>query len=226
MNLTPLLLFHITAGSFGLLSGATALFARKGAWLHRTAGNAFFISMLLMAAAGAALAVLRPAAAALNVIVAAVTIYMVVTSWMTITRKEREIGAFEIGALLAALAIAAGGVIVGVQATNSPKGGIDGIPAFLFFAFAAIATLAALADISVIVRGGLAGAQRIARHLWRMCVALFLASLAFFVGQGATFFPQWVRDTNLLPAPMLVVLVLMLFWLARVLMTNWYARPP
>ena len=225
MNLSALLMFHITAGSVGLLSGAAALFARKGAWLHRAAGNAFFIAMMLMSVAGAVLAVLKPAAAAFNAIVAAITIYMVATSWMTVMRKERGTGAFDIAALLGVVAIAAAGLLIGVEAANTPKG-VGGIPAFLFYAFAVVAALAALADLSVIMRGGVAGAQRIARHLWRMCSALFLGTLAFFVGQGAKVFPTWIRETGLLPAPLLIVLAIMLFWLVRVLMTNWYAKQP
>lgn len=221
MDLAPLMTFHIAAGGVALMMGATALLARKGAWLHRNAGNAFFISMLLMSIAGGALAVLKPAAAAFNMMISAITIYMISTSWVTVTRTERASGTFELMGLLAALAIAAAGTLLGTQAMQSPKG-VGGMPSGLFFAFAAIAAVAALADLSVIWRGGVAGAQRIARHLWRMSFAMFLATLAFFVGQGAKVFPQWIRDTNLLPVPMLIVLVLMLYWLWRVLSTSWW----
>lgn len=221
MDLVPLMTFHIAAGGVALTMGATALLTRKGAWLHRNAGNAFFISMLLMSIAGGALAVLKPAAAAFNMMISAITIYMISTSWVTVTRTERASGMFELLGLLAALAIAAAGTLLGTQAMQSPKG-VGGMPSGLFFAFAAIAAVAALADLSVIWRGGVAGAQRIARHLWRMSFAMFLATLAFFVGQGAKIFPQWIRDTNLLPVPMLIVLVLMLYWLWRVLRTSWW----
>jgi hypothetical protein len=223
-DLSALTLFHITAGGFGLAAGGTALLARKGAWLHRAAGSVFLVAMLLMAAAGAVLAVLRPAAPALNVIVAAVTLYMVTTSWATVARKEGAVGGFEVAALVAALAIAAGGLIVGLQAAGRPNGTIDGIPAFLFFFFAAASAFAALMDASVLVRGGAVGGQRIARHLWRMCFALFFAALAFFVGQGSKVLPDWARETRLNLVPLLVVLVLMLFWLFRVLLTGWYKR--
>jgi hypothetical protein len=223
MNLSALLIFHIMAGSVALASGATALLSSKGAWLHRTAGNAFFIAMFLMAIAGGALAVLRPAAAAFNLIISAITMYMIATSWMTATRGDKQTSAFDIAACIAAFAIAAGAALLGVQAMGTPKG-IGGIPSALFFSFAAIAALAALADVSVIMRGGVSGAQRIARHLWRMSFAMFLATLAFFVGQGAKIFPPAIRATGLLPVPMLIVLVLMLFWLWRVLLTNWWQK--
>jgi hypothetical protein len=35
--------------------------------------------------------------------------------------------------------------------------------------------LAAAGDLRMLLRGGLFGAQRIARHLWRMCFGLFIA---------------------------------------------------
>ncbi len=223
MDLAPLLLFHITAGGFALVSGATALLTRKGAWLHRAAGSVFFVAMLLMALAGGALAVLKPAAATFNVMISSITIYMIATSWMTITRAENQTGAFELAACLAGFAIAAGAAFLGLHSLSSPKA-TGATAAALFLTFATLAALAAAADVSVILRGGLAGAQRIARHLWRMSFAMFLATLAFFVGQGAKVFPQAIRDTGLLPVPMLIVLALMLFWLWRVLLTNWWQK--
>src|SRR4026208_1090040 len=107
MNLAPLLIFHITAGGAALVAGATAVTARKGHWPPRTAGNAFFIAMLLMAVAGGIVAVLKPAAAAFNVIISAITIYMIATSWVTATRAEKQTGAFDVAACIAGFAIAA-----------------------------------------------------------------------------------------------------------------------
>jgi hypothetical protein len=224
-QLAAVLVFHITAGSFALAAGATALLVRKGAWLHRTAGGVFFIAMILMATSGAALAVLVPAAAKFNLVVATLTLYMIATSWTTILRKEGEVGGFEFAALLFATSIAAGAVAFGLTA-GPPDGRKDYIPPFLFFAFGGIAALAALLDVGVLMRRGVSGAQRIARHLWRMCSALLLAAIAFFIGQGAKIFPQAVRETGVLVLPVLAVLALMIFWLVRVLFTKWYARQP
>ena len=223
-NPSLLLLFHITAGGFGLIFGATALFSRKGAWLHRAAGSVFFIAMLLMSASGALYAIVKPAAAYLNVVVATVTFYLVLTSWMTVQRKEGEIGAFEKIAPLAALAAGAAGLTFGVEAINSARGQMDGIPAAPYFFFGAVGLFAAALDVSVILRRGVSGAQRIARHLWRMCLALLIAALAFFVGQGTNVFPAWLRETKIQFAPLIVVLVLTAFWLLRVLLTNWHRR--
>ena len=56
-----------------------------------------------------------------------------------------------------------------------PKGMLDGEPSQIGYVFAVVALIAAASDFSMIHRGGLAGAPRIARHLWRMCLALFIA---------------------------------------------------
>lgn len=218
-GLLALMFLHITAGGFGLAAGAAALAVRKGAWVHRTAGNVFFVAMLLMAASGLALAHLTPAAPVFNSIIGTLTLYLVATSWATVVRKAGETGAFEIVALVAALAAGATGVAFGLDAAAQSQGDA----AAFYFVFGGIALLAAAADASVIARGGVSGAQRIARHLWRMCFALLIGSIAFFIGQGAKVFPAWLRETQLLAAPVILVAVLMVFWLVRVLATKWRA---
>jgi len=127
-------------------------------------------------------------------------------------------------ARLVGLAVGAGSLIAGAKAANSATGTIDGVPAFLYFVFGSVAAFAALLDIRVLARRGVSGAQRIARHLWRMCFALLDAAIAFFIGQGAKVFPQAVRETNILFVPVIAIIVLTIFWLIRVLLTNWYAR--
>ena len=56
-----------------------------------------------------------------------------------------------------------------------------------------------------------------------MCFALFLASISLFLGQSQVF-PEPLRNSGLLPIPVLLVLLLMFYWLVRVLFTQWYRR--
>src|SRR5262249_8356052 len=84
-----------------------------------------------------------------------------------------------------------------------------------YFIFATFALLLAATDLNMIVRGGLADTPRVARHLWRMCFALFFASAFFFIGQ------QKVMPPALHGSPVLLVLGLaplavMVFWLVAV----------
>jgi hypothetical protein len=88
----------------------------------------------------------------------------------------------------------------------------------------ALALLAAALDLRMIVRGGVQGAARIARHLWRMCAAWFIATTSLFVGQPQLF-SYAVRRSGVLIVPSVVIVALLLFWLARVLFTRAYRRP-
>jgi hypothetical protein len=56
-----------------------------------------------------------------------------------------------------------------------------------------------------------------------MCFALFLAAISLFIGQSQAF-PEPLRNSGLLPIPVLLVLLLMFYWLVRVLFTPWRPR--
>jgi hypothetical protein len=100
---------------------------------------------------------------------------------------------------------------------------MNGVPAGMMFFFGGVALLAIAGDLRVMWIGGLQGAHRIARHLWRMCYSLFIASGSFFLGQ-AKVIPKPIRIFPVLTVLALLPLVLMLYWLARVLLTKWYRR--
>jgi hypothetical protein len=76
-------------------------------------------------------------------------------------------------------------------------------------------------DLRMILRGGVFGAQRIARHLWRMCVALLITAASFFLGQQQVF-PAPLRGSPFPFVPEITVLGLLIFWLVRVRCTNWF----
>jgi hypothetical protein len=50
------------------------------------------------------------------------------------------------------------------------------------FFMGSVMLLAGAGDVRMLVRGGVFGAKRIARHLWRMCFGLFIAAGSFFLG--------------------------------------------
>ena len=78
--------------------------------------------------------------------------------------------------------------------------------------------LAALGDIRMLLTAEMEWTHRIARHLWRMYFALWIAAAAFFLGQSDEF-PEALRIIPLLCTPVLLVLLLMFYWLVRVLFT-------
>jgi hypothetical protein len=90
--------------------------------------------------------------------------------------------------------------------------------------FGMVGFLATIGDLRVMWAGGIQGARRIARHLWRMCFALFIAAASFFLGQPQVF-PAPLRRSGVLAIPVLLVLLLLVYWMARVLLTRRFRRP-
>lgn len=181
--------------------------------MHRATGNVFFIAMLIMSLSGAHLASIKPDAG--TAIMGLLTFYLVTTAWMTAIRREGESGRFEIVAMLAALALAVSALAAGFEAAVSMRGVKHGYPAGFYFIVAGAASLLAFGDFRVTARRGIAGVQRLRRHLWRMCFALFIAAGSLFLGQPMVF-PEPIRGTALLFAPVLLVIGTMVFWLIRV----------
>jgi hypothetical protein len=218
---SPLLLLHITAGTLGVLSGFVAVFLRKGSRRHGLAGNVFVTSMLGLSASGVYLALMKSQPG--NVLGGALTFYLVATAWMAARRRDGEPGLVDWGALLVASAVGAVNLTYGVEAAMSQTGLKYDYPPGPYFFLGSVALIAAAGDIRMLVRGGISGTQRIARHLWRMCFALFVASASVFLARQHLF-PTLLRKTGVLFFLTFLPLILMIFWLIRVSFTNRRAR--
>lgn len=212
MRLT--LAVHVLAGGLGLVSGFVALYAAKGARLHRKSGMLFVYAMLTMCVAGVVMAAGRGVAPAVNISAGLLTAYLVITSLTTVRPPAAGSRWLDLGAMLVALVVGLVDLAFGFEALAN-GGTRNGMPAFPFFMFGVVGMLASLGDVRVIRSGALRGASRLARHLWRMSFALFIAALSFFIGQ-AKVIPKPVRIPGLLALPVLAVLVTMLYWLWRV----------
>jgi hypothetical protein len=207
-----LLFLHIGGGGVGMVSGFTAMFARKGGRLHSVAGTTFFVSMLCMAGVGATVAPLLVADPGrwANTVAGVFTLYLLATSWATVRRRPGQVGRFEryaiaipVAVILAAVTVAQAGAAV------TPAGAAP------LYAFAVLCAIAVAGDVHLLRRGGLAGVARLTRHLWRMGLCLFIAAGSFFLGQPK-FLPPEVRGTFLQFALPLAALGLLLFWLVKV----------
>jgi hypothetical protein len=131
-------------------------------------------------------------------------------------RRERKTSAFDVVAMLAVAALAIAEATLGIEAATSPTGLKAGYPAALFFIFAAIGALYAQADIRMIAHGGIAGAQRLVRHVGRMSVAFLIALLSFYPSR-ARLFSKAVNDSHLLYMPHILVAGTAMFWIIRLL---------
>lgn len=207
------LYLHIGAGTVGLLAGTAAFVFRKGSRLHRQAGNVFVIAMMIMSGIGATVAPFLPTPERASVVAGVLTFYLVLSSWAAVKRKPGQIGAFDYGLLLTSSSVVAAGAYLMSLAARSPTGNLDGQPAAAFVLFIIIGSLAAVGDLLLILRRGVSGATRLARHLWRMTVAFFIAANSLFLGQQQLF-PKAVRGWLFLPA--LLILGLLLYWLGHV----------
>lgn len=205
---------HISMGLVGILSGAAALTFRKGSRAHEIVGHVFFVSMLIMASMGATLAMTYSPNRG-NVMGGGLTFYMVATAWATVRRRPGETGRTETSLALLGAAVASAGYTFGTMAALSPTHTLDKYPPPLFFIFGSVALLLVAFDVRMIVRGGVAGAARLTRHLFRMCLAMFMATASLFLGQPQVF-PMAVRHSGLLRVPVLLVVLALLYSLIRV----------
>jgi uncharacterized membrane protein len=203
MTLIPL---HVLGGAIAIVSGFVALFALKGARLHRKSGTIFVYAMLVMSLSGAVMAVGR-VGAAMNIPAGLVTAYLIITALLTVQPPSARSRRIERGAMLAAFALS---LACAVSAVVSAARGNTGF-VFPLLIFGGVVLAAGVGDHRMLRAGGLQGAARLKRHLWRMCVALFIASGSFFLGPVRRI-PEPLRIPALRLIPF-VALAAMAYWL-------------
>jgi len=226
------IILHVVAGTVALLAGIVAVSSRKGARAHRVAGNVFFVSMLVMAVLADYLAVAIPEQIP-NLFIGTFTIYLVSTAWLTVRRKERFVGIPEKIALFVILCLCVPFVILSFQLATglnpSFKSAVplEGPVRIAIYSFTFFVAIAAIGDAKLVMAGGITGARRIARHLWRMCLGLTFAAGSAFTNGLPRLLPNTVQvPLILLFIPQLSSLVLLIFWIIRVRFTGWYKDCP
>jgi uncharacterized membrane protein len=209
-----LLPIHVTAGLLAISAGAVALYAIKGGWLHRRSGMIFVVAMLVMASTGAVMAGLKPDRG--TALGGVLVFYIVCTGVLTVRGTVEQSRGLLISLMMLALTVAASEFALGFAARNAVTGRIDGYPATMYFVFGTIAALGALGDARTLRARVLEGTQRLIRHIWRMCFAMWFATTSFFLGQ-AKVFPEPLRHAvGIRAIPVVLVLVVMFYWLGRV----------
>jgi hypothetical protein len=79
-------------------------------------------------------------------------------------------------------------------------------------------SLAAIGDLRVMISGLPRGGRRLARHLWRMCFALFIAAGSFFSirERVAKILPEPFTTGPMRALPILLLFGAMFYWMWRV----------
>lgn len=219
-----LLWAHIGGGAAGIVTGMIALASRKGGRIHRSVGKAFFLVMLMSYGVAAMVAPFMHVEQRTNTMAGLVALYLLVSGWATVQQKETTAGPWQAGGLIAALGLAGVGAMFTLMGASASIGPAEGAPEPVFIAFAVVGLIAAAGEINVLARRTLSRPARLARHLWRMCLSLFIASGSFFFGQPR-FQPEWLIESRLNLVFALTPLVAMLVYLVLVRIPKRRRRP-
>ena len=233
MPYSPILLVHIAGGTVGLLSGTAAIILRKGSARHALAGRIFVVAMLTMGSLAPYLAIVRHQPG--NFGGGFFTFYLILTAWLTARRRPGATRRYDWILLLLPLAL---GLLTwknGISIVRSGVDSPDGVPVGMSFFMGSVMLLAAAGDVRMLIGGGVLGAKRIARHLWRMCFGLFIAAGSFFMGPAnrplrllsaaglGQHLPPALFSMGVYLILTLLPLILLVYWLIRVRFTDWYA---
>ena len=213
----PLLLpIHIAAAALGLVSGAVALAVAKGGLIHRRSGMVFTYAIVAMCATATVAAIVK--GQAVNVMAALMTTYLALTGLMTVRPRAPGSRQRDVGLMLMALALGLATISAGLVAIASPSGKVFGYPPFPFFLFGVLGLSGGAGDFRMIRSAALRRAPRLARHLWRMCMALFITAASFFSirARVAAIFPEAFTGPLARALPVLLVLGTMCYWLWRI----------
>jgi uncharacterized membrane protein len=205
---STILPIHILAGLLALVFGYVALFARKGATLHRKSGSVFVHAMVAMSLSGALMAALH--GSSVSVVAGLLTFYFVTTALLTVRRHAQDSQWIDRVAMFFALTVGILAFKTGFELLKSgrPETGP-------MFVFGVVGLLAAAGDTRVMRAEGIQGPRRIARHLWRMCFAMWVTAASFFWGPPGRV-PEAIRIPALLAIAVLLPIVVMFYWLWRV----------
>ena len=206
------LAFHVGMGLTALAAGFIAITARKGGKWHRRSGTVFVYTMIATGITAAGISLFEGKSTFTGGVL---TAYLVFTGYTAVKPPPGDRRRMEIGLAVLAFMLAAWTYTGAFTALGRPGNQIGGVPAGMLFFMGTIILLAAIGDVRVIRDGGIQGARRLARHLWRMCFGLFIASGSFFLGQMKVI-PEPIRIVPLLVVLAISPLVVLLYWMWRV----------
>ena len=201
---------HVLAGVLALVFGYVALYATKGATLHRKSGMLFVYAMVTMSLSGALMDALSNWKVSVNVVAGLLTFYCVTTGLLTVRTRVHETNWIDAVAMLFAVTVGILAFKAGLDLLNT--GRPEMAPSFIF---GIVGLLAAAGDLRMIRAGSIEVPRRMARNLWRMCFAMWVAAASIFWGPPRRV-PEVIRIPALQAILVLIPIVAMLYWLWRV----------
>jgi uncharacterized membrane protein len=205
---------HFTAGLASIVAGTIALSVTKGSRLHKKSGLVFTWTMIALGLTAAGIGTYEHIPS--QVFAGLLAAYLVFSA-MTTVKPLPGIGQrVNVALMVLAFAYAVASLYGGVTEWLDPTVEVIGRPRVVPPLVVGTAILfAAIGDLRAIRAGGLQGSRRLARHLWRMCFGLFIATGSFFLGQ-MKFIPEPVRFVPLLLALAFAPILFLFYWMWRV----------
>ena len=216
-----LLPIHIAAGGLAIILGAVALSVKKGGAIHRRSGLLFVYAILVMAVTASILSLLEGRADG-NVLAGVLTAYFVGTALTTVRPVSSWTRRINAVALTVAVVLAAGCALNGATMINTPGRDLNGVPnqtaGLMSWIICVLLVMAVAGDARIMRFGMPRGGPRLARHLWRMCFALFIAAGSFFSlrERVAHILPEPFTPGPMRALPLVLLFGAMFYWLWRV----------
>lgn len=208
------LAIHFAAGLVSLVAGTIALLVAKGGRLHKRSGLVFTWAMVVLGLTAAGIGTYEEIPG--QVFGGLLAAYLVLSGTTTVRPLPGVGRRFDFALMLLAFVCAVvmlyGGAIEWLDPTVEVEGRPRVVPPLVG---GTVLLLAAIGDLRAIRGGGLSGSRRLARHLWRMCMGLFVATGSFFLGQ-MKFIPEPVRILPVLFALAFAPIPFLLYWVWRV----------
>lgn len=205
---------HFAAGLVSIVAGTIALSVAKGGRLHKQSGLVFTWAMVVLGLTAAGIGTYedRPG----QVFAGLIAAYLVFSAMATVKPLPGVGRRFDVALMVLAFGCGSASLYGGVSEWLDPTIEVVGRPRVVPPLVAGtVILLAAIGDLRAIRQRGLQGSARLARHLWRMCFGLFIATGSFFLGQ-MKFIPEPVRIVPLLLVLAFAPILFLVYWMWRV----------
>lgn len=205
---------HFAAGLVAIVAGTIALTVAKGGRLHKQSGLVFTWAMIGLGLTAAGIGTYEGIPS--QVFAGLLAAYLVFTAMTTVKPLPGIGNRVNVALMLLAFAYAAASLCGGMTEWLDPTIEVVGRPRVVPpLVVGTVILLAAIGDLRAIRAGGLQGSRRLARHLWRMCFGLFIATGSFFLGQ-MKFIPEPVRIVPVLLVLAFAPILFLFYWMWRV----------